>query len=123
MYCSLRPSAPCASAASSRSCCLSVRRVSRFIEDVFVGFETDDLDDAGAALRFLGRGKALRFAALPLRRERDLLDARQQDGVEVVGLLDQDKLAPAAIVAIQVDDGVTSRAGASEKIQSNIVVL
>ena len=88
------------------------------VERVLVGFEADDLDDARAALGFLGRGEALGLAVLPLRREGDLLDARQQHRVEVVAHLDEDELAPPAVLAVQVDDGVAGGARASEEVET-----
>ena len=73
------------------------------VERVFVGFETDDFDDTWAALRFLALGEALGLAVLPLRCERDLLDAWQKHRVEVVAHLNEDELALAQ-AADQIND-------------------
>jgi hypothetical protein len=70
------------------------------VERVLVRLEADDLDDARAALGFLGRGKALGLTVLPLRREGDLLDAWQEHRVEVVAHLDEDELAASAVLAV-----------------------
>ena len=61
------------------------------VECVFVGFETDDLDDVGTALGLFGSGEALGLASLPFRRKGDLLGARQKHRVEVVAHLDEDE--------------------------------
>ncbi len=91
------------------------------VQRVLVGLQADDLDDARPALRFLCRGHALRLAVLPFGAEGDLFDARQEHGVEVVGHIHQDELAPPTILAVQVDDGVAGGAGAGEEVENHIV--
>ena len=117
MYCSLRPSAPCASASVEQQLLLRRCGELQVVERVLVGFEAHHLHDARTALGFLGRGEALGLAVLPLGREGDLLQARQEHRVEVVAHLDEDELALAAVLAVQVDDGVAGGAGASEVVE------
>ena len=87
------------------------------VEGVFVGFEAHHLDDLRGAFGFLGRGGPLRPAVLPLRGERDLLDAGEKNGVEVVAHLDEEELASSAVLAVQVDDGVAGGPGAGETVE------
>ena len=94
----------------------------KVVERVLVGFEADDLDDARAALGLFGCGEALGLAVLPLGREGDLLDARQQHRVEVVAHLDENELTPSAVFSVQVDTGVAGGAGTGEIIENGSII-
>ena len=89
----------------------------KVVESVLIGFEADDLHDARTALAFLRCRKALGLAVLPFRRKGDLLDARQKHRVEVVAHLDEDELAPAAVLTVEIDDGVAGGAGTGEEVE------
>ncbi|GIX36489.1 MAG: hypothetical protein KatS3mg126_2268 [Lysobacteraceae bacterium] len=91
------------------------------VEGVLVGFEAHHLEDTRTALGLLGGGQTLGLAVLPLRGEGDLLQARQQHRVEVVALLDEDELAPAAVLAVEVDDRVAGGARAGEIVKETEV--
>ena len=54
---------------------------------------------------------------LPFGGEGDLLEAGHENRVEVVAHLDEDELAAAAVLAVEVDDGVAGSAGAGEVVE------
>ena len=83
------------------------------VHGVLVGFEADVLEQ----LRHAVAGNRPPF--LPVRRMDDLLHARQQYRVEVMTDLDEDVLAPFVVGPIEVEDGMTGRAGAREEIERN----
>jgi len=87
------------------------------VERVFVRLEAEVLDEMRATLAFIVARAPLGLAILPLRRVGDLLEARQQHCVEVVGHLDEDEPAPSAVFAVEVDDGVAGRTGTGESIE------
>jgi hypothetical protein len=57
------------------------------------------------------------LTVLPVLGIDDLLDAGHQHRIEVVAHLHQDVLAPAAVLAVEVDDRVGRRAGAGEEVE------
>ena len=91
------------------------RRQHQAVQGILVGFEADIRDELGHALVTRDR-----LAALPVRRINDLLEARQQHRIEVIGHLDQDVFASPAVLPVQVDDRMAGGAGASEEIQNRI---
>ena len=81
------------------------------VEGVFVGFEAEVFEAVGNA--GVGRG---RFAVFPVGGVDDFLDARFQDGVEVVAHLDEDVVAGDVVFADEGDDGVGGGASAGEVV-------
>ena len=75
------------------------------VERILVAFEPQVLEAVRDAPRWRGR-----LAVLPVGRIDHLLDARLQDGVEMVAHLDQNVLALPAVLAVQVDHGMRRRA-------------
>ena len=74
---------------------------------VLVLLQVEVLDEVAHPLAAVAQH---RFAVPPLVGERDLLDARQDHGVEVLAHLHQDVLALSVIVAIHVHNYMSSRA-------------
>ena len=87
------------------------RRHDEAVHRVLVGFQADVLE----TLRHAVTGNRPPF--FPVRRVDDLLHARQQHRVEMMTDLDEDVLAPFAVDPIEVEDGMTGRAGAREEIE------
>ena len=83
------------------------------VERILVGFDPDVLEESGIT------SATDRFAGSPIPRVGDLLYPWQKNRIEIVGHLDQNKLATGTIVAIQVDDRVAGRAGSREEIEDD----
>ena len=61
-----------------------------------------------------------RLAVFPVFGIYDFLDARKQDGMEVIAHFDEQVFAVAAVFSVQVDDGMGGGAGTGEVIEDHI---
>src|SRR5690606_13026307 len=86
-------------------------------------FQADYFDDTRTPFGFFCRGHAFGLAVLPLRGEGDFLQARQENGIKVIRHLHQDELAPPAVFAVQVDDGMAGGAGTGEVVEDNTLFI
>ena len=90
----------------------SASRVDRAAQHVLVLLQGEILDEVADP-----PAACLRLPVAPLVGEGDLLDAGQDDGLEVLAHLDEDVFALAAVLPVEVHHGVSGGTAAGEEVQ------
>jgi hypothetical protein len=92
------------------------------VQRILVALKSDIFDNARTPLGLFLRGHALGLAVFPFRRKGDFFDARQKHGVKVLCHLHQNEFAPAAVLAVEVNDRVRRGAGAGEEVENKTAI-